>query len=378
MLMEISSSAECLVSCLGIHTTRITHQRIIKQKQKDEPIVELTKKEVAEKRLEDYVLHDDDDMLTFGTWWKSVDDEEVVEVQYPHERHGLGGKVSNHAKTEVMADFLEFIDLNSQPNGRQASSYSAQFFLLPKFTRIAAPREGEKSYEVKVQSSVVSQFNKAQTEKGKQTCHNTAAADWLQEHRPKVALHPSMTDYCDSCKHFKEQLSRNQAIINRFQQSGSAAEGELRTLETSKEELEEELAHHKTVATQSREYYKAAIDKCREQWEKIGQLTKTQVLTREQNDLDGAKHCFTATISADYQQSKLIPSWGGTEQPGSTYYLQKVSHDIVDHLNDTSVVYLFDERIGPKNTDHTLFLNSLLESTPSSASVDSSISLHQH
>ena len=57
----------------------------------------------------------------------------------------------------------------------------------------------------------------------------------------------------DSCKHFKEQLSRNQAIINRFQQSGSAgsaAEGELRTLETSKEELEEELAHHKTVATQ--------------------------------------------------------------------------------------------------------------------------------
>ena len=100
------------------------------------------------------MLHDDDDMLTFGTWWKSVD--EVVEVQYPHERHGLGGKVSNHAKIEVMADFLEFIDLNSQPSGCQASSYSALFFLLPKFTRIAAPREWEKSYEVNVQSSVVS------------------------------------------------------------------------------------------------------------------------------------------------------------------------------------------------------------------------------
>ena len=46
MLMEISS-AECLVSCLGVHTTRITRQRIIKQKQKDELIVELTKKEEA-------------------------------------------------------------------------------------------------------------------------------------------------------------------------------------------------------------------------------------------------------------------------------------------------------------------------------------------
>ena len=349
---------ECLVSCLGIHTTRITRQRVIKQKQKDQPIVELTKKEVAEKHLEDYVLHNDDDMLTFGAWWKLVDDDEVVEVQYPHEHHGLTGKASNHAKKEVMVDFLEFVDLNSQPNGRQAGSYSAQFFFLPKFTRIAAPRDGEKNYEEKMQSSVVFQFNKAQTEKGKQTCRNTAATDWLQKHRPKVALHPSMTDYCDTCKHFKEQLSRNQAVLNRLHQSGSATAGEIRALETTKEELEEELADHKRVATQSREYYKTAIDKCHEQWAKIEQLTQKNALTRrEREDLDGAKHCFTATISADYQQSKLIPSWGKTEQPGSTYYLQKVSHDIfgiVDHSNDNSVVYLFDERIGPKNTDHTL------------------------
>ena len=68
------------MSCVFIHTTRITRQRVVKQKQKDQPIVELTKKEVAEKHLEDYVLHNDDDMLTFGAWWKLVDDDEVVEV----------------------------------------------------------------------------------------------------------------------------------------------------------------------------------------------------------------------------------------------------------------------------------------------------------
>ena len=309
------------------------------------------------------MLHDDDDddnddILTFGAWWKLVDDDEIVEVQFPHERHGLAGKESNHAKKQAMADFLDFVDINSQPNGRQAGSYSAQFFLLPKFTRIAAPREGEKKYEEKLQSSVVSQFNKAQREKGRQTCHNSAAANWLQKYRPKVALHPSMTDYCDTCKHLKEQLSRNQAVLNRVQQSGSASEGELRALESTKQELEKELADHKTVATRSREYYKASIDRCKEQWAKIEQLTKMQVLTRrEREDLEGAKHCFTATISADYQQSKLIPSWGKTEQPGSTYYLQKVSHDIfgvTDHSNNNSVVYLFDERIGPKNTDHTV------------------------
>ena len=78
---------------------------------------------------------------------------------------------------------------------------------------------------------------------------------------------------------------------------------------------------------------------------------------RVREELQSAQHCFTLTISADYQQSKLIPSWGRSEQPGLTYYLQKVSHDIlgiVDHSSDESTVYLFDERIGPMNTDHTV------------------------
>ena len=55
--------------------------------------------------------------------------------------------------------------------------------------------------------------------------------------------------------------------------------------------------------------------------------------------------------------TKLIPSWGRTEQPGSTYYLQKVSHDvfgIVDHSVQKSTVYIFDERIALK-TLATLF-----------------------
>ena len=318
----------------------------------------MTKKEVIEQKLEDYVLHDDDEVQTFGAWWKTVDSDEVVEVQYPHERHGLAGKVSNHSKQQVMAEFLEFVDSNSQPNGRQAGSYSAQFFFLPKFTRIAAPREREKNFDEKAKSSLVAEFNRVQTEMGRQTCGSTAASEWLQRHRNKVALHPSMTDYCATCKYLKEQLSRNQAITNRAQQSGSTPEGEMRALETSKEDLEEELRQHKDVATKSREYYKASTDKCRLQWSDITQLTSKSVLSRnEREELERKKHSFTLTISADYQQSKLVPSWGKTEQPGSTYYLQKVSHDIfgiVDHSSGKSTVYVFDEHIGPKNTDHTV------------------------
>jgi len=70
-------------------------------------------------------------------------------------------------------------------------------------------------------------------------------------------------------------------------------------------------------------------------------------IDEKREDLEGVKDCFTA----EYQQSKLIPSWGKTEQPGSTYYLQKVSRDILgvtDHSNNNSLAYLFDECIGPK------------------------------
>ena len=178
-----------------------------------------------------------------------MDKDEVVEVQYPHKRHGLAGRRSNHAKQEVMADF---VDNNSQPNGRQEGSYSAHSF-LPQFTRIVGPAEREKNFEEKCKSSVVAQFNRAQLEKGRPTCSNTAAREWLQKHRWKVALHPSMTDYCE---YLKEQISRNQAIHNRMQQSGSVSAVEMRATESANADLEEELRNHKNTATKAREYYR--------------------------------------------------------------------------------------------------------------------------
>ena len=89
-------------------------------------------------------------------------------------------------------------------------------------------------------------------ERGRPTCGKTAATEWLKKHRPKVALHPNMTDYCDTCKHLKEELSRNQAVLNRLQQSGSASEVELTARVTTKQDLEVELAEHKATATVSR------------------------------------------------------------------------------------------------------------------------------
>ena len=89
------------------------------------------------------MLREDEEVLPFAAWWKAVDKDEVVEVQYPYDRHGLTGRPSNHSQQDVMREFLEFFDNNLQPNGHWEGSYSAHFF-LPQLTRIVAPAEGEK------------------------------------------------------------------------------------------------------------------------------------------------------------------------------------------------------------------------------------------
>ena len=77
---------------------------------------------------------------------------------------------------------------------------------------------------------------------------------------------------------------------------------------------------------------------------------------------------FVLVVSADYQMAKLVPYWGLSPQPASTYYLQKLSHDIfgvVNHGTNKSRVYLFDKRVGPKNTDHTVsYLTHLVTELP--------------
>ena len=56
---------DCLATCFGLHGSRIQLQW-----QKEQPIVEMSKEEVEEKKLVDYVLRDDEDgeMMTFATW----------------------------------------------------------------------------------------------------------------------------------------------------------------------------------------------------------------------------------------------------------------------------------------------------------------------
>ena len=84
-------------------------------------------------------------------------------------------------------------------------------------------------------------------------------------------------------------------------------------------------------------------------------MAKSNLDQDEQEEPEVIKHSFILVLCVDYQMSKLVPYWGQSAQPGSTYYLQKLSHDIygvVNHGTNRSTVYLFDERVSPKSTDH--------------------------
>ena len=53
---------ECILACLGVHGECLHKQWAIMQKQKREPKVVMTKAEVEPKRIENHVLHDNENM----------------------------------------------------------------------------------------------------------------------------------------------------------------------------------------------------------------------------------------------------------------------------------------------------------------------------
>lgn len=241
-------------------------------------------------------------------WWKEMEDDDELDVKYPHEKHGLAGKPSNHAKTAVLNHFLQFVDANCQPNGRPSDSYSPQFYFLSKFTRIVPPKKNDAQYDDVAKRSVISEFNNAQQLEGKDTVGDSTARGWLQQYRPKVAIHPQYTDYCDTCKRLKENISRKEAIVKRLTQSGNATEEELRLNEEAIQALRTESRQHATDAANARDFYKKTIQKCRESWADIQRLLSIQPSTRtpqETAELAMLKHTFTLILSAYYQQANF-------------------------------------------------------------------------
>ena len=200
---------------------------------------------------------------------------------------------------------------------------------------------------------MVSEFNRIRSEAGQDTISDYSATTWLKQERPKIAIYPHQADYCDFCSKVKKEIQGHQQKTNRLKQSGSARAEDIQAAETNKAQAELLVSNHREVARESLKYYKEMKMRCASDWKEIQELQKSSDNSARLEEL---QHKFTLILSADYQMSKLLPYWGSSQQPSSTYYMQKASYDlfgIVDHRTEAGFVYLFSECIGPKNTDHT-------------------------
>ena len=267
-------------------------------------------------------------------------------------------------------DSLQFVDMNSQPNGRSADSSGPTHYFIPKFTTIQTPKPSLPNFEERKRRSVVGEFNRVQLESGKGESSNGSSHNWLKTYRPKVAICPHQEDYCDTCAKKKEAIRAKQTTLNRLKAAAATEEAEIKQLDDEVTSLQQTLEDHRQEAQGAHEYFIDVTKRCENDWKKITELeARWQTLTAEEKEqLAVLKHKFNIVLSADYQMCKLVPYWGLPPQPGSTYYRQKLNHDIfgvINHSSNAAVVYLFDERSGPKNTDHTVsYLSHCISNFP--------------
>ncbi len=189
----------CVRAAFGVSKDRLTRQRNIKCRENQEPTTEMSKAEVEQQRLGEYIIMPPAVETSFSKWWRTVPPSTTVEVRTPHARHGNAGKPSHAAKPTFLERFLEFVDCNSQPNGRSADSTGPIFYFSPQFTTIQMPKKGVPHYKDRLRRSVVGEFNRTQRESGLPEMSNGSSHNWLRTHRPKLSICPHQEDYCDTC-----------------------------------------------------------------------------------------------------------------------------------------------------------------------------------
>ena len=190
---------------------------------------------------------------------------------------------------------------------------------------------------------------------------NGSSHNWLKKYRPKVSVCPHQEDYCDTCSKKKEEIRAKQTTINCLLAAAATDPSEISCLEDENRSFEESLERHRHEAEESHKDYVEATKKCGKEQAEITELEGKTSLTSEEQRLTVTKYKFTIVLSTDYQMSKQVPYCGLSPQPGSTYYLYKLTHDIYGIMNlatNRYAVYLFDERVGPKNRDHTISYTS--------------------
>ena len=188
---------DCIQAALDVGSARLARLRKTVQDQSSHPFVHKAREEVT--HYSDVVLPKGCE-LPVSTWLQSQPEGAAVACRNTT-RHGNAGKRSHNAKNEVILKrFLEFVDLNSSPNGRKEGSHGSTFFFNPKFTMLQTPDKKNAQYAYKCHHSVLFEFNRSLEEDGLTTISVGTFHSWLKQHRSYIGICPPQSDYCDKCK----------------------------------------------------------------------------------------------------------------------------------------------------------------------------------
>eukprot|EP00475_Leptophrys_vorax_P037503 TRINITY_DN6476_c0_g1_i2.p1 TRINITY_DN6476_c0_g1~~TRINITY_DN6476_c0_g1_i2.p1 ORF type:complete len:527 (+),score=129.96 TRINITY_DN6476_c0_g1_i2:456-2036(+) len=297
-------------------------------------------------------------------WFDSLEPSELVVVKMSPHKHGNSFRPSNNRKASEFLDlFLKFIDAVSTPSGRTDARNGPTHYFESRFRQLNQFPESANLSEAYRRKSLIFEFNLSlQCENSNFYVSNGLAKQWLSDHRPSVKICPAKSDYCDNCADFVTKRRSRQTAISRLISCGEEEKrSQIDEIKAEITDIDREEASHRQEASNARSRYNFEVDDCRQRFSAIF----------DQSDIaeqDRLKEEFVLVLSADFQMSKNLPFFGESPQPGSSYYLQKLTHDLFgivchhDVVDNHNYVYLCDELAGgPKNSDHTItFLHSFL------------------
>ena len=341
----------CIKKILNVSGKRLSRLREIKREQAKAPTIKMRTDQILPKQICDIVPPVNE--INVLAWWMNLEDSCMVEIRCPPKLHG---GTSNNNKENLLPLFLAFIDNNSQPNGRRVGSHGPLYYLNSKFDRTnePSPSEADKPENWK-RRSLTYEFNR--TLEGDKRISNGTVKKWLNAYRPKHAISPKKTDYCEMCVECREQKRRHETIAVRLQQEGNSSETEILENLALAESYDLLLEEHRMDAGFELEHYRRQTEQSLSLYRRIEELQKSKS-KKGKTELRELKGQITFSLSLDWQQSKLTPNWGFSAQPSETYYFRKLSHNIfgiVDHTLEKNAVYVLDERAGgAKNADITI------------------------
>ena len=208
-------------------TERLSRLRKCIQVESNDPTEVVLKSDVeSHKRYSDVVLPLNCEQRT-RTWLDSQPEDVPVRCRKCPRQHRNARKKCNRAKSDdIMERYLLFVDSNSASNGRKEGSSGKHSILIANLLKFVLLTKRILNLITSV--SIVSCWSLIArlTEDGLKPISVETFHNWLKQHRPYVGIRPSMSDYCDKCKEFEEEISRCQQIVNRMVQSGHATESE--------------------------------------------------------------------------------------------------------------------------------------------------------